>query len=130
MWEYYLYSATGHMAHTFSQSGSISVNKSRGLALTFCTSAPPAFPKIISPASLDERTAASRRESRVASGGSSISLVAEEDITVDAATTLGVRKAVRDDVGGEKARTSAKRKETTIITIIVVALVPSPSAME
>jgi hypothetical protein len=47
---------------TFSQRGSTTVNKSLVLALLFVTSAPPAFPNMISPAFFEAVTATSRRD--------------------------------------------------------------------
>lgn len=67
---------------TFSQRGSINVNKSRLFAFDFNTSAPPAFPNIISPACLDAVMATERSESSVSWEGSSIMLllVEEDDV--------------------------------------------------
>ena len=54
---------------TFSQSGSINVNKSLVLSLVFTTSAPSALPNIISPANFDAFIAISRSEESVSSVG-------------------------------------------------------------
>jgi hypothetical protein len=59
---------------TFSQRGSINVNKSLLLAFDFNTSAPPAFPKMISPAFFDALMATERSESSVSCEGSSMLL--------------------------------------------------------
>ena len=56
-----------HNQHTFSQRGSISVNKSRLFAFRSKTSAPPAFPRIISPAFLEASTDTSSNLSNVLS---------------------------------------------------------------
>lgn len=56
---------------TFSQRGSIKVNKSRLFAFRSETSAPPAFPKIISPAFFEATMATSSKVSRVSAGGRS-----------------------------------------------------------
>ena len=67
---------------TFSQRGSINVNKSLLLAFDFNTSAPPAFPNIISPACFDAVMATESSESSVSCEGSSM-LPADVIMAVD-----------------------------------------------
>lgn len=69
---------------TFSQRGSISVNKSLLFAFDFNTSAPPALPNIISPACFDAVMATERSESSVSSEGSSM-LLDDDVIVIDLA---------------------------------------------
>ena len=69
---------------TFSQRGSISVNKSLLFAFDFNTSAPPALPNIISPACFDAVMATERSESSISSEGSSM-LLDDDVIVIDLA---------------------------------------------
>ena len=82
--------------YTFSHNGSINVNKSLLLALDFNTSAPPALPNIISPASFDAFVATLRIDDRVSSDGNS-TVVEWLDDDDDAILSLVVDN-VRDDV--------------------------------
>jgi hypothetical protein len=70
---------------TFSQRGSMSVKRSRLLALRSVTCAPPAFPRMISPAFLDASMATCRIWSRSASSVPSWTVVVvEADIWIGA----------------------------------------------
>ncbi len=68
---------------TFSQRGSISVNKSLLFAFDFNTSAPPAFPNIMSPACFDAVMATESRESNVSWEGSSMLSLDDVIMAVD-----------------------------------------------
>jgi hypothetical protein len=98
---------------TFSQRGSINVNKSLLLAFDFNTSAPPELPNMISPACFDASIATERSLSSTSGEGNSILL---DDIILVVIVDDDARAASSGDFKLKKVFGTTANESTAVIT--------------